>query len=166
MIMNKCQAIRTTSEDRRSKLTLRFSFLLICFSLSWLAIPQTQAAPRHVYLTWQGDTSTTITVNYQTMEETGASEVYYDTKPRDGKIADSLAAPGLDIARMRRQVGAAAAWGVCKMGEVVAGDGSHESTVKLSCDSGTLSVSASLDPNTRRLTSLELAPTRDQRCVP
>ncbi|HET6963058.1 MAG TPA: hypothetical protein VFJ27_11205, partial [Terriglobia bacterium] len=84
----------------------------------------------------------------------------------DGKLADSLAAPGLDIARMRRQVGAAAAWGVCKMGEAVAGDGSRESTVKLSCDSGTLNVSVALDPNTRRLTSLELAPTRDQRCVP
>jgi hypothetical protein len=52
------------------------------------------------------------------------------------------------------------------MGEAVAGDGSRESTVKLSCDGGTLSVSVSLDPNTHRLTSLELAPTRDHRCVP
>ena len=52
------------------------------------------------------------------------------------------------------------------MGEAVAGDGSSESTVKLSCESGTLSVSVSLDPNTHRLTNLELAPTRDQRCVP
>ena len=84
----------------------------------------------------------------------------------DGKVVSSLVAPGLDIARMRRQVGAAAAWGVCKMGEAVAGDGSSESTVKLSCDSGTLSVSVSLDPNTHRLTNLQLAPTRDQRCVP
>src|SRR4026209_1407880 len=34
-----------------------------------------------------------------------------------------------------------------KLGEAVAGDGSSESTVKLSCDSGTLSVSVSLHPN-------------------
>ena len=42
------------------------------------------AAPRHVYLTWQGDTSRTITVNYQTLEPAEASTVYYDTKPHHG----------------------------------------------------------------------------------
>ena len=36
---------------------------------------------------------------------------------------------------------AAAAWGTCKIGEAVAGDGSRESTVKLSCERGTLSAS-------------------------
>lgn len=46
------------------------------------------AAPRHVYLTWQGDTSRTITVNYQTLEPTETSTVYYDTKPRNGRHAD------------------------------------------------------------------------------
>lgn len=84
----------------------------------------------------------------------------------DGKIAESVAATGFDVERMQRQVGAASAWGTCKMGEAIAGDGNRESTVKLSCERGTLSVSMSLDPNTRRLTNLELAPTRDQRCVP
>jgi len=84
----------------------------------------------------------------------------------DGKIAESLAAPGLDVERMRRQVSAAASWGTCKMGEAVAGDGSKESTMKLSCDRGTLSLGMSLDPSTGRLKNLELAPTRDQRCVP
>ena len=84
----------------------------------------------------------------------------------DGKVAESLVAPGFDVARMKRQVGAASAWGACKMGEAVAGDGNRESTVKLSCDGGTLSMGVSLDPNTRRLTNLELVPTRDQRCVP
>jgi len=43
------------------------------------------SAPRHVYLTWQGDTSRTITVNYQTFEPTEASTVYFDTKPRNGR---------------------------------------------------------------------------------
>lgn len=46
-----------------------------------------QAAPRHVYLTWQGDTSRTITVNYQTLEPGGASTVYFDTKPRNGRLS-------------------------------------------------------------------------------
>ena len=84
----------------------------------------------------------------------------------DGAVANSLVAPVLDVARMRSQLTAAASWGTCKMGEAVAGDGRRESTVKLSCERGILSVGISLDPNTRRLTSLELAPTRDQRCVP
>ena len=75
-------------------------------------------------------------------------------------------ASGFDVERMRRQVSAASAWGTCKMGEAVAGDGSRESTVKLSCERGTLSAGISLDPSTHRLTNLELAPTRDQRCVP
>src|SRR5438477_1919757 len=44
------------------------------------------AEPRHVYLTWQGDTSTTMTVNYQTMEAAQTSMVYYDTQPRQEKI--------------------------------------------------------------------------------
>src|ERR1043166_1542412 len=59
----------------------------ISVGLLWFA-SSTHAAPRHVYLTWQGDTSTTITVNYQTVEETETSSVYYDTKARNGKISD------------------------------------------------------------------------------
>ena len=68
-------------------MTARFEVILICLGFLWTALSG-QAAPRHVYLTWQGDTSTTITVNFQTMEEAQASQVYYDTKPRNGKIAD------------------------------------------------------------------------------
>jgi len=44
-----------------------------------------QASPRHVYLTWQGDTSRTMTVNYQAFEPAEASTVYFDTKPRNGR---------------------------------------------------------------------------------
>ncbi|MCX8089671.1 MAG: fibronectin type III domain-containing protein [Verrucomicrobiae bacterium] len=43
------------------------------------------AAPRHVYLTWQGDPSRTMTVNYQTWERGEASSVYYDVRPRGGR---------------------------------------------------------------------------------
>lgn len=52
--------------------------------LCLLALPA-GAGPRHVYLTWQGDTSRTITVNYQTLEPTESSTVYFDTKPRHGR---------------------------------------------------------------------------------
>jgi len=84
--MNERSSMRTR-EQAFSRSTARSGFLLICFSLIWLT-PLSQAAPRHVYLTWQGDTSTTITVNYQTMEEAETSAVYYDTKPRKEKISD------------------------------------------------------------------------------
>jgi hypothetical protein len=46
------------------------------------------AAPRHVYLTWQGNTSRTMTVNYQTFGPPVASMVCYDTKPRSGRAAE------------------------------------------------------------------------------
>src|SRR6185436_19591474 len=87
MNMNERRSI-PTSEFLRSNPVPQFNFLCFCFSVSWLAIPVADAAPRHVYLTWQGDTSTTMTVNYQTMEAADASMVYYDTKPRKEKIGD------------------------------------------------------------------------------
>jgi hypothetical protein len=66
-----------------------------------------RATPRHVYLTWQGDTSRTMTVNYQTLEPSGASVVHFDTKPRNGErgayrymaVGRSHQVPGLDDGR-------------------------------------------------------------------
>jgi len=46
------------------------------------------ASPRHVYLTWQGDTSRTITINYQTIGTAAPSTVYFDTKSHAGRPAD------------------------------------------------------------------------------
>lgn len=46
------------------------------------------AAPRHLYLTWQGDTSRTMTVNYQTIGLASPSMVFYDTKSRGGRTAE------------------------------------------------------------------------------
>jgi CubicO group peptidase (beta-lactamase class C family) len=84
----------------------------------------------------------------------------------DAKSAASLAAPAIDVQRLRRQVASASAWGTCKVGEAVAGDGIRESAVRLLCERGPLIVRLSLDPTTRRLTNLNLVPSRDQRCVP
>lgn len=67
--------------------TFQLPLSVLGFLLSLVAMA-VQAAPRHVYLTWQGDTSRTITVNYQTLEPTQASTVHYDTKPRNGRPSD------------------------------------------------------------------------------
>ncbi len=60
----------------------------ICAAIALWFTLSLSAAPRHVYLTWQGDTSRTMTVNYQTFEPAADSNVYYDTQPRGGQPAD------------------------------------------------------------------------------
>jgi hypothetical protein len=84
----------------------------------------------------------------------------------DAKTVEAVAAPNLDVERMRRQVSAASSWGTCKLGETVGGEGSRNSTVRLVCDRGTISARMALNPTTHRLASLDLAPARGQRCVP
>ena len=60
------------------------------FLVAFMTLLATVAAaePRHVYLTWQGDTSRTLTVNYQTLEPAGVSTVHYDTKSRNGNVGE------------------------------------------------------------------------------
>ena len=53
-------------------------------TLSLLPLQSAESKPQAVYLTWQGDTSSTITVNYLTAEEDARSIVYYDTESRGG----------------------------------------------------------------------------------
>ena len=63
---------------------LQWLFSVSALFVLLIALPSS-AAPRHVYLTWQGDTSHTITVNYQTLEPAETSTVYYDTQSRNGR---------------------------------------------------------------------------------
>ena len=84
----------------------------------------------------------------------------------DTKTAESIAAPGFDVERMRRQVAAAAAWGTCKVGEPLGGNGTRNSAIRLTCDNGPLVARIGLDATSRKLTSLDLVPLREQRCVP
>ena len=52
--------------------------------------PRAEAAPRHVYLTWQGDPTATITVNYHTVSPELApttSAVRFDTVPHPGVVS-------------------------------------------------------------------------------
>ena len=44
------------------------------------------AAPSHIYLTWQGEPSTSVTVNYHTLEGAEASEVRFDRESRGGEF--------------------------------------------------------------------------------
>ena len=84
----------------------------------------------------------------------------------DAKVVEALVAPGFDVERMRRQIAAAALWGTCKVGEPLSGNGTRNSAIRLTCHGGPLSARLALDPATHRLTSLDLIPLREQRCVP
>ena len=84
----------------------------------------------------------------------------------DAQAVDALAAPTLDKERLRRHLASAAPWGACKLRDIIGGDGKADSTVRFTCDRGTLVALVSLDPETRRLKSLDLLPTRAESCVP
>lgn len=84
----------------------------------------------------------------------------------DTKAVEALVAPGFDVGKMQRQVKAAAAWRSCKVGEPIGGNGTRNSSIRLNCDGGPIAARIALDPNTRRLTNLDLVPMREQRCVP
>jgi len=84
----------------------------------------------------------------------------------DAKTVESLVAPSFDVERMRRQVTAAAAWGTCKAGEPLSGNGTRNSAIRFTCDNGPIAARIALDPTSHKLTNLDLVPLREQRCVP
>jgi CubicO group peptidase (beta-lactamase class C family) len=84
----------------------------------------------------------------------------------DQKALESIAAPSLNVEKTRRQIAAAAAWGSCKIGEPLGGNGTRSSAIRLTCDGGPISARIALDPTTRKLTNVDLVPLREQRCVP
>jgi len=84
----------------------------------------------------------------------------------DRKTAEALVTPGFDVNQMRRRMSAASSWGTCVAGDPIGGDGSTTSAVRFLCERGILAARLSIDPGALRLRSLDLAPTRDQRCVP
>ncbi len=64
----------------------------------------------------------------------------------DAETVEAIAAPGLDVERMRRQMSAAAAWGSCKVGEPLSGNGTRNSAIRLICDNGPIAARIALDP--------------------
>jgi CubicO group peptidase (beta-lactamase class C family) len=87
-------------------------------------------------------------------------------KKWDEEVARSIFVQGFDLEPVRRRFAAASAWGSCKIIEARRGEGSGDSTARLSCDRGTIVMRLSLDPASRRITTINLIPARDQRCVP
>jgi hypothetical protein len=84
----------------------------------------------------------------------------------DAKVVEAMAAPPLDVERMRRQFAAASGWGTCRVGETLSGNGTHSSTVRLVCEKGPLAARVNLDAASHKLTGVDLFPLREQRCVP
>ena len=84
----------------------------------------------------------------------------------DQKAVEAIAAPALNVEKVRRQINAASAWGSCKVGETLGGNGTRNSAIRFTCDNGPLMARIALDPATRKLTNLDLVPLREQRCVP
>jgi hypothetical protein len=84
----------------------------------------------------------------------------------DQKTLEAIAGKDLNVEKVRRQITAAAAWGACKSGEPLGGNGSRNSVIRLTCDGGPLVARIALDPETHKLANLDLVPLREQRCVP
>jgi CubicO group peptidase (beta-lactamase class C family) len=84
----------------------------------------------------------------------------------DQKAVESIAAPALDVERMRSQFASALAWGSCKVGETLSGNGTRSSTVRLVCEKGPMAARVTVDSNTHKLTGVDLIPLREQTCVP
>jgi hypothetical protein len=84
----------------------------------------------------------------------------------DAKTVEAIAAPGFDVEKMRRQIAAASTWGSCKVAEPLSGNGTRNSAIRLVCDNGPIAARIALDATTHKLTSLDLVPLREQRCVP
>lgn len=61
---------------------------VLAFLMSLGAYSLAAQAPEHVYLTWRGNTSTTMTVNAQTVRAVPDVEVRFDTEPRRGAPAE------------------------------------------------------------------------------
>lgn len=97
----------------------------------------------------------------KTIETIGKLLVAWDTD-----TMKSIAAPSLDVERTRRHFAAAAAWGTCRIGETLSGNGTRSSTVRLICDKGPMAARVFLDTNTRKLVGVDLVPLREQKCVP
>ena len=84
----------------------------------------------------------------------------------DQKALEAIAAPGLNVEKVRRQITAAASWGSCRIGEALSGNGTRNNAIRLTCDGGPLVARIALDATTHKLTNLDLVPLREQRCVP
>ncbi len=71
-------------------MTFRVCIVALSVGLSIWLLAGCAVATEHVYLTWQGETSRTVTVNFHTLDAAVEPIVYYDMSPRNGR-ADTYA---------------------------------------------------------------------------
>jgi hypothetical protein len=82
--------------------------------------------------------------------------------------AAKLLAPTVDAQATRKALAYVGLdHGACKLGEPVAGDGATSARFRLSCTSGVVELSVTVDPATERVTRLRTAPPRTSAyCTP
>jgi hypothetical protein len=73
--------------------------------------------------------------------------------------------PRADSAAAARQMQAAAAWGACKLDEVLSVGGERAARVRLSCSKGRLDLFLDVDPVSRKIQRFTLAPSGAATCV-
>jgi hypothetical protein len=85
--------------------------------------------------------------------------------PDPGALTDKLDA-GVDADAVARQLRAAAAWGSCKVDEVMSGGGDRSARVRLACTRGSLDLAVEVDPASAKVRRVALAPSGAGTCVP
>jgi hypothetical protein len=82
------------------------------------------------------------------------------------ETAAALAAPGLDLSRLRSQLRAVGEdYGACRPGDAVDGDGTRDQRFRFDCDRGALEASLQLD-EAGRLAAAGFAPPAEATCAP
>ncbi len=84
----------------------------------------------------------------------------------DDARAKAVAGEGVDLARLQRQTELARAqYGACRVGQHISGDGTTRTTVRLTCDRGTMLSTLMMDAGSSRLTQATLAPAVEGVCA-
>ena len=75
--------------------------------------------------------------------------------------------PAFDHAKLKRQLAALETyWGTCTVSDPLRGDGKSTAAMKLSCEKGKTVVDVALDAESKKIKTVEIAPSADETCVP
>lgn len=87
--------------------------------------------------------------------------------PRVQHLATTSALPlSESLARAADGLATPAAWGTCRRGELLRGDGETTSVVRFDCERGRLDADLAFDKESSRLTSVKISPAGGETCVP
>ncbi len=89
------------------------------------------------------------------------------TPPRVQSIETTSALPlSESLAFAADSIPTPPAWGSCRRGEILSGDGETRARVRFDCEKGRLDADLVFDKEASRLTSAKLSPAADETCVP